>query len=63
MSKDTTPPAEPKAPPADLICEILENGIIINGSHHAKGKVMALTDAQASALKKLDPPAIKILGV
>lgn len=67
MSKNTAAaaPAETTAPESSvqLVCTVLVNGILIDGAHHAVGKVMHLPEAKAKALAALTPPGVSIDGV
>ena len=46
-----------------LMCEIITNGILISGAHHAAGKHLPLPKSKADALAAFTPPAVKIIGI
>jgi hypothetical protein len=61
---DAAAPAETATEaPAQLVCTVLVNGIVIGDAHHAVNKVMILPEAQAKALAALNPPGVRIDGV
>lgn len=51
------------APDPEVVVEILVNGALIHGCHHAAGKTLQLKKSQADVLASLDVPAVKIVGV
>lgn len=68
--RNTTEAAGTPAPSSDptVMVEITEagNGVLINGCHHAKGKVMQILQSQFDALIKNSPadaPPVKFAGV
>ena len=66
MKKTTTAAAPAETAPessVQLVCTVLVNGILIDGAHHAAGKVMHLPEAKAKALEALTPPGVRIDGV
>ena len=60
---DAAAPAETTAPAStvQLVCTVLENGVVIDDCHHAAGKVMSLPEAKAKALADLGK--VRIDGV
>jgi hypothetical protein len=48
-----TAPEKAPEPAVQLVCTILENGVVIDDCHHAAGKVMSLPEAKAKALADL----------
>lgn len=46
-----------------VMVEVLVNGVLISGLHHANGKKMAIPKSQADTLASLNPPPVKIIGV
>lgn len=52
---DAAAPAKKTATdkPVQLVCTILENGLVIGESHHSAGKVMEVPEAQARILADL----------
>jgi hypothetical protein len=61
--KTKTTPAPAAATDPEVVVEILENGTLIHGCHHAAGKTMPLPKSKADVLASLTPPAVKIIGV
>jgi hypothetical protein len=51
------------APDPEVVVEILINGTLIDGCHHAGGKTMRMPKSKADVLVGLTPPAVKIIGV
>lgn len=50
-------------PDPTVMVQIQTNGILIEGAHHAAGKVMPLLKSKADVLAAFTPPAIKIVGL
>jgi len=50
-----------ETPAVQLVCTVLENGLLIDDCHHAAGKVIRLPDAKAKALEDLGK--VRIDGV
>jgi hypothetical protein len=62
---DTTKPTKDKDTRPDVLyaCTVVLNGVLIDGCHHAAGKIINLPIDKARALAALNPPGVKIDGV